>query len=177
MNYFIALIPPEPVLSRVQALKEEMSLRFHSRQARYSPSHITLHMPFEWRVDREQELRDMLDGVAKNLHPFKIELQGFGAFAPRVIFVKPLPSEELRRVYAAVGEAARRRLGIVSQDAYAKPFHPHMTIAFRDLRKDQFNHAWEEFRLRPFSESFNCNGVSLLRKAGKYWVEHYRSEF
>lgn len=170
-------MPPEPVFSEVQKLKEEMSVRYLTRQARYSPPHITLHMPFEFREDREEELRATLCRAVSGQGTFALTLDGFGAFPPRVIFIRPLTSSALDTLYALLGKTMRTKLKILTQDAYSRPFHPHLTIAFRDLRGEFFNSAWEEFKKREYLATFSCEHVWILKKQGQYWVQHLQIPF
>lgn len=149
-----------------------MSRRFFSKQARYSPPHITLHMPFEWREDKEEELKSVFKRALQKTSPFQIPLSGFGSFPPRVIFVKPENNEALNLLHQVVGEAARLKLNLLSQDAYSRPFHPHITIAFRDLKREYFNLAWSEFKSKTYTKSFTCSGINILKKQGQYWIDH-----
>jgi 2'-5' RNA ligase len=49
-------------------------------------------------------------------------------------------------------------------------FHPHMTIAFRDLKKNKFQEVWQLFKERKFQAEFPYAGISLLRLEKK-WEE------
>jgi len=53
------------------------------------------------------------------------------------------------------------------------PFHPRLTLAFRDLKRAKFLEAWEEFNKRTFSASSIMSKISLLKHDGKIW-EPYR---
>ena len=70
--FFIALIPPEPIKSEVMAFKKEMEEKFDSKAALRSPPHITLHMPFQWREDREGLLKDKLGEFRFNGFPIDL---------------------------------------------------------------------------------------------------------
>ncbi len=177
MKYFIAIVPPEPVLSMAQKLKNEMKERFNSRQALYSPPHITLHMPFEWNETKEERLEKAFLKRLKHFQKFQVHLKGFGAFPPRVIFLKPDLSQELKDIHHAVGIAARLDLHLLNQDRYSLPFHPHMTLAFRDLKRDQFNLAWPEFKERKFDETFQCDRIVIMRREGLFWIQHIEIGF
>ncbi|MFM7858912.1 MAG: 2'-5' RNA ligase family protein, partial [Flammeovirgaceae bacterium] len=50
-----------------------------------------------------------------------------------------------------------------------QPFQPHVTIAFRDLRKPMFERAWEEFKHRNFKAEFTVDSIALLKHNGKHW--------
>jgi 2'-5' RNA ligase len=49
-------------------------------------------------------------------------------------------------------------------------FHPHITVAFRDLKKQKFIELWENFISKEFNESFNYEGFCLLRLEKKWEI-------
>ena len=59
--YFIALVPPEPIFTEVEELKNYFSQHFESSAALKSPPHITLHMPFRLKDDKEILLVEHLE--------------------------------------------------------------------------------------------------------------------
>ncbi|MEO0331724.1 MAG: 2'-5' RNA ligase family protein, partial [Bacteroidota bacterium] len=84
--YFIALLPPKPFRQLAWKWKEYFRDHYQSKASLNSPPHITLHMPFKLQPEEEPELINTLQSVAENVSPFTVELEGFGAFPPRVIF-------------------------------------------------------------------------------------------
>ena len=166
--YLIALLPPEPLRDRVRELKEEMRDRFGARHALKSPAHITLQMPFRLAPETEPDLMQFLERFASREWPFEIKLQGFGSFPPRVLFIritdhKPVSALETSLRAALAGEAA---LQLEGSDL---PFHPHMTIATRDLSEPAFCRAWAEFKDRPFEAAFKVRSLFLLKHNGQFW--------
>ncbi len=166
--YFVALVPAPPLYDELMAIKEDFRQRYHSKAALRSPPHITLYMPFKWRPDREVQLRVALDRTAGLHKPFLVQLTGFGAFPPRVIYVQVAENPALSTLQAAVVRTARLQWKL-SQPVAARPFVPHLTVAFRDLRKAAFQRAWEEYRHKPFEAAFAVEDVCLLRHDGKRW--------
>ena len=166
--YFVALVPDNPLKQHITDIKELFRDEYNSKAALRSPPHITLLMPFKWRVDREQFLSESLSRTAQNQKVFNITLNGYGAFPPRVIYVNPEPSPELLELKKSINSMALRdwKLTDLLDD---RPFHPHMTVAFRDLRKSEFHRAWEKFKDKNFSGAFEANNLSLLKHNGKYW--------
>ena len=65
-RYFIAIIPPSPILEEVQEIKNYFKDKYESRAALNSPPHITLHMPFFWKIDEEDLLISLLTEFAKS---------------------------------------------------------------------------------------------------------------
>jgi 2'-5' RNA ligase len=58
-----------------------------------------------------------------------------------------------------------------------RPFHPHISIATRDLHKKTFHEAWEIFGQKKYEDAWITTGVSLLRHKQKNWDVIYTSQF
>ncbi len=173
----MALVPPSPVFEEVQRLKEDIFEKFASKASLRSPPHITLHMPFSYREDREELLYKVLQDQIKGQKSFRVEHQGFGCFEPRVIYVNVTKSEALDDLRKSLVSGMRRGLNLLNADYKDFAFYPHMTIAFRDLKKAIFPTAWEAYQNREFYCEWNCRCVVLLKHTGKVWEIHKRFEF
>ncbi|HZY79199.1 MAG TPA: 2'-5' RNA ligase family protein [Cyclobacteriaceae bacterium] len=166
-KYLIAIIPPEPVAGDIYRLKEYFRDKYNSKASLNSPAHITMHMPFEFDERRENELFEALP-LKEEL---SIELDGFNVFAPRVIFIDVKPNPALTRSQKELIQFCKTRLNVFNADYKDQPFHAHVTLAFRDLKKDVFTTAWEEFKSKSYHARFECNRLSLLKHDGKFWRE------
>lgn len=175
-KYFIAIVPPQPVLGEVLAIKQYIASQYLSRGALRSPAHITLHMPFEYEEDKEERLTNCL-GLFKSGNAVPIELKDYGCFAPRVIFVDVIANDPLRQLQRDLVEHVKIRLHLLNQAQSLRGFHPHLTVAFRDLKKPQFYKAWEEFRERPFAAHFTCKSICLLKLSDTGWSVHREFQF
>ena len=58
-----------------------------------------------------------------------------------------------------------------------RPFHPHITIATRDLRKSAFAEAWPQVADQSFEQTFTANGTGLLRHNGHVWEVIHTASF
>ena len=106
--FFIAVVPSEPVLSEVNAFKNEISKRFGSSHALRSPPHITLFPPFKSGVELLSEIDIFLKSVTNETAPFVLGLDGFDVFSPKVIFVRPETSVALESLYHRVSMPLHR---------------------------------------------------------------------
>ncbi|HCX22380.1 MAG: 2'-5' RNA ligase [Flammeovirgaceae bacterium] len=167
--YFVALVPPEPIKSQVWQMKEEVLEKYGSKAALKSPAHVTLHMPFTFRVDREDRIIDCLKTAIADKKQFEITHDGFGCFEPRVIYVNVDKTEPLEILKADVVKQMRLDLKLQNADYKNLPFHPHMTIAFRDLKKPVFQEAWTAYENREYRASWKCDSVCLLKHNGAGW--------
>jgi 2'-5' RNA ligase len=172
-RYFMAILPPDDIASRVRLWQEELATKFDTKASLRSPPHITLHMPFLWKESRERELIEGLTKHFETVTPFPVELNNFGAFPPRVIFVDIKPAPQLLDCQYALTKFCRVEFDLHNSNYRDYPFHPHMTLAFRDLRKAKFPSAWEEFRGREFRSEFAVSHAGLLKHTGKEWLVYH----
>ncbi|AHM61563.1 2'-5' RNA ligase [Flammeovirgaceae bacterium 311] len=175
--YFIALVPPEPLRSEAWALKEHMRDTYGSKASLNSPAHITLHMPFELKQNRERAVIEALQELAEGYNTFNTEIDGFGAFPPRVLFLHVVPNAILSRLQSDVHELMKRSFNVFNADYKKKPFHPHITLAFRDLKKERFKEAWEIYQEKEFKASWPVQGITLLRHDARKWHELAQAPF
>ncbi len=152
------------------ALKKYFRDNYNSKASLNSPPHITLHMPFKLKAKKEDYLLKTLEEFALGQKPFSIQLNNFGAFPPRVIFIDVKTNSQLETLQRDLHKTCRQKLNLHNANYKEQAFHPHITLAFRDLRKAKFVEAWEEFAERKFKGNFTAHHLSLLKHNGKDWA-------
>jgi 2'-5' RNA ligase len=166
--YFIALIPPDKLRDQIRIIKERMLTDYGAGHALKSPAHITLQKPFN-RSERDETL--MLQALlrfASEKKPFKVNLDGFGAFPPRVIYINITDPEPLKELHSCLKEMLLLELNF-NPGEIMKDVEPHMTVATKDLTKPAFSEAWSELQEEKFNESFEVNSIFLLKHNGRHW--------
>ena len=166
--YFIAVVPPADIRDRITAIKQRVRKEYGSAHALRSPPHITLHMPFKWKEEKLPILTEAIERVTRENRPFDIHLKDFDCFPPRVIYVDVAPNADLAKLRHEV-VAGMRRLHVLNADYKFKAFHPHVTIAFRDLRKAAFHKAWAYYQDQKLDFEFQVRGIELLRHDKHCW--------
>lgn len=170
--YYIAIIPPEGLAAEIREFKEEIRRDFASKHALRSPAHITLQMPFHYEEGEEQHLLSSLHGFAATLEGFECRLKNFGNFDNRVIFVDVESHPLLSSTREQLQEVLRTQFGF-SEKKLPRRFHPHITIANRDLRPELFPACRDAFTGRSFEKTFPVQSFWLLKHRGDHW-EPYR---
>lgn len=165
--YFLALIPSEPLRKQVYALKEEFSKLYHTSHALKSPPHVTLVPPFSFEHQNEHLLTSTLHGFARLCSSFEVSIADYGAFKPRVIYLSIIRNDRLELLQQMLMDNCNKDLGINMDQSL--PFHPHMTVAFRDLSPQMFRKAWERYKSESFSTSFIAKSLFLLKHNGEKW--------
>ena len=168
-RFFIALLPPLEIQEQVNQIKQYFADRYASSGAQKSPPHITLQPPFEWDRESMEVLEESLSSFANGRSSVPITLSGFAAFPPRVIFVNVLKTPELLTLQADLTKHMMTAFGIVDERSKGRTFSPHMTVAFKDLTKQNFKAAWPEFEHKPFQSEFTASQLTLLIHDGGRW--------
>lgn len=171
-RFFVALIPPHAVQAEATRLKEHFRDNYYSKAALKSPPHITLQAPFEWPNDDRDRLLSALSQFKSQFSDIPITLSGFGAFPPRVIYIDVEQTDELMALQSELSRYLADSLGIVDPMSRSRPFCPHLTVAFRDLKPVAFRRAWPEFEHQEIEFSFVVNEIVLLLHTGKEWISH-----
>lgn len=168
MQYYIAIVAPPDINEKVLEWKGYMKEQFGCQVALKSPAHITLVAPFHMPQEKEAALTDHLQQFSSGEQPFTIQLQHFSAFRPRVIFVAVEENPLLSALKSRLDNFLLQ-LPDYSFKKEERPFHPHITIANRDLDKKDFPRAWEYFRSMQFATSFEAEAITLLRHNTIKW--------
>ncbi|MBD1894728.1 2'-5' RNA ligase family protein [Coleofasciculus sp. FACHB-129] len=168
-RFFIALLPPQEIQDYAKEIQQHFAQTYASKGAQKSPPHITLQPPFEWQVEAVPVLEESLRTFASHRSPVSITLEGFGAFPPRVIYINVLKTPELLALQADLMTEMETNLGIADSVSKQRPFAPHMTVAFRDLTRQNFKLAWAEFQERPLQFEFTAAQLTLLIHTGERW--------
>lgn len=174
--YFIALVLPPPLDEQVKAWKLVMQRNFNCNAALKSPAHITLIPPFRLEENSEEDLTGFLDSFASRQQSFSTWTHHFAAFKPRTIFIDVKPSHQLTFLKKQLDQAILNKpeWNIKTDE---RPFHPHITIANRDLLKTDFAAAWQLVEKQEFIESWKAEGISLLKHNKKNWDVVHTSQF
>lgn len=170
--FFIALLPPIEVQEVATKIKLEFAEIYNSRAALKSPPHVTLQAPFKWERERLPDLDRCLREFARERSPVPMILENFNAFKPRVIYIDVHKTEELLTVQRQLMDSLETELNILDSVAKSRPFHPHLTVGFRDLTKPNFHKAWSEYRERKLYYQFSVDRITLLLHNGQRWEIH-----
>jgi 2'-5' RNA ligase len=169
-KYFIAIIPPEPLYEEIASLKEKIAATYHTKGALRSPPHITLHMPFLWNEAKEEKLINTLKSFSFTNEDLTISLNGFNSFPPRVVFINVIDNKLLSDLQLQLFRYCKTNLNLFNANYRDKPFHPHITLAFRDLKKDMFHALWNSIKSEGFEHTFHAREFHLLKHDGRNWI-------
>ncbi|MBB1283639.1 RNA 2',3'-cyclic phosphodiesterase [Flavisolibacter sp. BT320] len=173
--YFVAVVLPQQIDEKLLPYKRQMQEKYGCKVGLKSPAHITIVPPFWMEEEKEHALRQDIEQLAQTMPAFSVTTAGFSAFKPRTIFVEVEENatlHQLKKNSDAFFRGKEYKMKIEN-----RPFHPHITIATRDMHKKDFWEAWSRFEKEPFLETADVNGLSLLRHNGRVWDVVFTAPF
>jgi len=170
--YFIAVIPSKEISDEVTLIKHDFEKNHESSRALKVMPHITLKSPFKLFESNHKQLLKWFEKLEIPIAKFELGLKDFGAFPnPEhpVIFIQPEKSETLDRLQQILFESFSNAFPNVKKQTSDSHFHPHMTVAYRDLKPELFEKAWGIYQNKTFSAQFTVASVYLLQHDGSKW--------
>lgn len=170
--YFIAIVLPADVRAKVVKIEHYIAGKYNSHRSLKILPHVTLKAPFTWEAERHDQVRQWFSHLSIPMDSFALELKNFGCFQNRqqpVIFINPIPNQELHQLQSMVLDQFRAGFSEVKVMDHEFNFKPHVTVAYRDLSPEMFVPAWEEFRQLSFFAAFSVMDFHLLQHDGQQW--------
>ena len=100
---------------------------------------------------------------------FQIILSNFSCFEPRVIFIEVKQNNQLQELQHKLVHYVKKKLQLFNQSDDMRGFHPHVTIAFKDLKKPLFYKVWDDYKSKTLDATFNCESICLLKHLNDRW--------
>jgi 2'-5' RNA ligase len=173
--YFVAIVLPHDLNEKILVYKRMMAEKYGCKVGLKSPAHITIAPPFWMEEEKEPGLMNDTEIISSATLSFSIETNNFSSFSPRTLFVAAKENEHLTKLKVLADDFFRATA--YKMKIENRPFHPHITIATRDLHKKSFWEAWEYFKEKEFKEEFEATGLSLLKHNGRNWDVVYEAKF
>ena len=165
--YFFALVPGAPVQQEIMQYKQDAKIMFNSSRSLNSPAHITIIPPFSMELADEDKLSaDLSSGLGK-VKEFYIELNGFGHFGHKVIFVNVADNQFIKDLNKKLRRVLESYIGL--EQNFSDRFNPHITVAFKDLRPEIFPIAWKYYSEIVYHRVIKIDSIELLRHENNLW--------
>ncbi len=183
---FIAIVPPEPTLTKLSKIMKDMSVSLSSNKAFIFPPHITLVHRF--RTEDYEKLIQQLRLYCRKKECFKVELLKFGYFdVPPIIFIDTKSSKNIHNELLELvkdlrtpwvresflkGKFTKKQQSYILKygSPYIKEFYnSHLTIAGPDVDEQKFKSLLQE-GLPKISGSFLVTMIVVIKNKDGTWV-------
>lgn len=123
--------------------------KFGLKKGLYQSPHITIKPPFE--VDSFEPYMQYLDELCEKTSPFQIELNGFNAFAGKVIYLDVRSNNHLFLAYETIfSDLKKMGVPVLRDDMIF-----HATLAYGDVEAATFAKAYDYLQ-EHFHPHFSC---------------------
>ncbi|MBC8051929.1 MAG: 2'-5' RNA ligase family protein [Sphingobacteriaceae bacterium] len=167
--YLTAIIPPPELSEQIDDIRKELSERYKIYAALKPPIHITLYRPVNVDESFENTLLKLLKPVGFKHSPFKQDLLNFDSFNIQTLFIAGVKNPLLSTLQKDVAAVFNKNKIDPKEVKGNTTFHPHVTIAYRDIPPDVFPKIWNELKNRKFKRTFVIDHFTLLKHDGKKW--------
>lgn len=169
----VAILPPASIADRVRQEQQYIALHFGPKHALRTPPHITLIPPLPVTPAETSLLSTLAEKISHRCKPFPLQLDGFGAFTPRVIYIHSHASPALEELHKLWRSELMLQMPHLLAKYPERPYYPHMTLAHRDVTPEQFRKIWAHYSEQKFHASFEVDRFWVLRHTQKGWDKDY----
>tara|TARA_R110002020_G_scaffold264813_3_gene479536 strand:- start:21190 stop:21741 length:552 start_codon:yes stop_codon:yes gene_type:complete len=167
-KYFLAIVPEGEFQEKVTTLKLEIRDRFQAKFALKSPAHVTLKMPFIYNEAKEDQLIGQLRKFGSSYGPASLSIKGVKTFGERVIYLGVDAPKEFYDFQSALKSFCKRKLNLVDELS-DRNYQPHMTIAFKDVKKTEFQNILKYAKEVDIYQELKENQISVLKRVKGEW--------
>ena len=161
-EYLLVLSPHEELRNQLFTIKKEFAKKYKAELALHTKPHVTLVKFWAYQMVHER-LLNSIGAIASGMSPFKVELNGFGAFPTHTVYANVTTKVPVKELVRELKSA--QQLMTLNKD-YKPHFieESHLNIC-RKLKPWQFEQAWLEYSHRHFSGRFIADSMLLLKRA------------
>lgn len=174
-THFIGVLPPKEIALILEESRRYMRKTFGCRSGHGTPLHITVIPPFN--AGDSCSTKDLIQ-VLQNIsfEAFTGKIENYSCFGDRTIYARIVEDKKWERlrntVYQSVSEAIP---GVLKKDQ--RFYHPHITIANRDIPQGCTSKALNKLGKIPLLEAFPVDNLVLFEFTGGRWINVFERYF
>jgi 2'-5' RNA ligase len=173
----IALVPPEPIFSEIRKEQIHIADTWGPKHALRTPPHLTIIPPLSLTSSEIGWLFGMAGALAGTFYPFEMRLKDYNSFKPRVVFIQPVVPKELHDLFEIWHQALMVKMPHVLDRYPERPYHPHVTLAHKDVTHPQFDKIWNYYSGKQFRTTFKVDHFCILSYHEHGWEVEKRYYF
>lgn len=140
--------------------------------ARQTP-HVTIKSPFD--TNQIDDFVNYLEELARRMKPIHLELEGFGHFGNKVIFLDVKKNQELEDWHGVILKELKEQFGVTPDPFEGENIKFHASIAGFN-REESFQQAYDYLSQYQPKYSFSASELGLFYYLGegKGWIVNRR---
>jgi 2'-5' RNA ligase len=173
MRYLIVNLLNEPAKSFNEKLIKDVAHKFNvfSVLNKNAPAHITLKYGFE--TNRICEIESVLDNFCKNNFACTYNVENYGSFNNKVIFLKIKPSDEFIYLHKNLMVYLKRINWLTWHPNFDDVnIHFHASIAHEDINESNFDEIFNFVSEKKVEFKLICDNIAILKFEENCWKVH-----
>lgn len=165
--FLVCLIPPISIIDDVDIIRNDISEKHRVFESLKRPAHITLYNPVKISsLEKEKRFFSALEDAAYSVS-FTQVIKNFNSFPQHTIYIDVEQNSGLMNLQRQI-KSTLTPLKLLDEKNNFK-FTPHLTIAFKDVKPNQYASIMEEYGDKNFKRSFEVNQFSVYKHMNKRW--------
>lgn len=169
-THFIGVLLPEDITLTLEDCRRYMNEVYGCKSGHGTPIHVTLVPPF--RLQEEYSTADLISAIEKEVLPkgldFTAHIDNFDAFGDRTLFANVIAGDAWTKLRDKTVQAIINTCpGCTKKDK--KPFHPHATVANRDIPTGIMTKALQVMNELNLAEDFPVDNITIFERKGNRW--------
>lgn len=161
-EYLLVISPYGDLWDEIRKIKKEFARKYNFPLAYSTKPHITL-ANFVQMPHMKEKLQFELHKIAATQPAFEIDLQDYGSFPSRTIYINVTSKDPIIDLIEALKSAKHLMTPPIKKYGPHFTSIPHLTIA-RSMQEWRYEKAWFDYQYKSFSGRFTASHITLLRK-------------
>jgi len=160
LKVWIGIVLPKKIFNEIFKIEKSIAKKYntyHKLKGKIGP-HITITHQENVNEKDFNKIEKIVSEISKKTKPFKIKIKGIRRFhKPIVIYMNVLKSRKLNKLNKELSNNLKK----FGKIRLYRKYTSHITIANKDITKENFKKAFKELKNKKLSYEFNVNKLYL----------------
>jgi 2'-5' RNA ligase len=174
MRFWVGVILPKKISNEMLKIQKKISEKYethHDLESKIGP-HFTIIYQENVNEKDFKKIEKVVKEISKKTEPFKAEIKGIRRFYKnRVIYAKVAKSKELNNLHKKLSYKLRK----FGKIRLLRLFTPHITLAYKDITKENYREAFKEFRNKKIFYVFELNRIYIGKAKSSQRIKLFKS--
>ena len=160
MRFWVGIILPKKIYNEILKTQKKIAEKYetyHGLESSIGP-HFTL--TYQENIDEKdlKKIENIVHEISKEIKPFKVKIVDFRRFYKnRVIYARVIKSKKLNILHKKLSY----KLSKFGKIRLLRGFTPHITIAYKDIIKENYRLAFKEFKRKKIYYEFELKRIYI----------------
>jgi len=160
MRVWVGIVLPNKISKEILKIQKKIAKKYkthHSLESNLGP-HFTITHQENVNERNLKKIEKIVHEISQTIKPFKVKINSFQRFYKnRVIYAKVAKSKELDNLHKKLSY----RLSKFGKVRLLRKYTPHISLAYKDITKENYRAAFKEFKNKKIFYEFELNKIYI----------------